>query len=66
MNLRNAEILKWCKKYRPDIIQYLTPQGNPTADAAFALLLSVGFEAGRQFQANNPKTELNNPNVYLK
>jgi hypothetical protein len=61
MNLRTAEIQKWCKAHRPDLMQYV--QEN-TPDA-FALLLSIGFEAGRQFQSKNPKLALDNPNVYL-
>ena len=66
MNLRDAEIMKWCRKHRPDLIQHITPKGDRRVDDVFGLLLSIGFEAGRQFQAARPKTELNNPNVYLE
>ena len=64
MNLRDAEILKWVKKHRPDLVEHVTPKGDRRIDDAFGLLLSIGFEAGRQFQADT-KAELNNPNVYL-
>jgi hypothetical protein len=64
MNLREAAIMKWCEKHRPDLIQHITPKGNQRADDAFALLMSIGFEAGRQFQADRPKAELDNPNIY--
>lgn len=63
MNRRTQSILDWCKKNRPDLEYHVVPQGRQTDDA-FQLLLSVGFEAGRKFQADNPKTELDNPNVY--
>ena len=70
MNLRDAEILNWCKKNRPDLVELLNGLfgrglGNESIEQAYRLLLSIGFEAGRGFQAVNPKTELNNPNVYL-
>jgi len=75
MNLRDSETLKWCKKNRPDLLVILEPLltngnsggfGNEKIDQAYRLLLGIGFEAGRQFQASRPKTELNNPNVYLE
>lgn len=65
MNLRNAEILKWCQEHRPDLVALITPRNERPLDDAFQLLLAVGFEAGRQFQAANQNLELNNPNVYL-
>jgi hypothetical protein len=65
MNLRQEAIMKWCKQFRPDLIQHITPKGNQSADDAFALLMSIGFEAGRQFQADRPTAPLNNPNLYL-
>lgn len=65
MNLRNAEIMKWCQKHRPDLVSLITPKNNSPSDDAFQLFMAIGFEAGRQFQASNPNLELNNPNVYL-
>lgn len=53
-------IRKWVKENRPDI--------HPNMDIyvkqdAFILLLSIGFEAGRKFQNENPTLELG-PSVY--
>lgn len=65
INRRDAEIQKWCQKHRPDLIKYINPKGDRDLDDVFGCLLAIGFEAGRQFQADNLKTELNNPNVYM-
>lgn len=54
-------IRKWVNTNRPDI----TSQFNVLAqnDAAI-LLMTIGFEAGRQFQVDNPKIPLNEPAYY--
>ena len=54
----NVAILNWTKKNRPDLIPYITPMGDPGLDGLFASLLAIGFEAGRQFESENPKIPL--------
>ncbi|MBU1179990.1 hypothetical protein KJ885_03530 [Patescibacteria group bacterium] len=64
-------IKKWVEKNRPDLMQQLSPIFDGTAQRkttdAFILLLSVGFEAGRQFQIDNPDAPSgkNSPLAYI-
>lgn len=55
-------IEEWVREYRPDLVQYLPMCQKQDS---MILLLTVGFEAGRQFQKKNPKLPLNDPSVYL-
>jgi hypothetical protein len=54
-------IRKWVKANRPD----LQPQLDALVrtDAAI-LLMSIGFESGRQFQSENPTMPINQPHLY--
>jgi len=60
-------VLDWCDAHRPDLKPVIEHERN---NEGFILLMSVGFEAGRQFQASNPvdgdgKTlPLNQPHLY--
>lgn len=60
---KNAQAIKeWIEKNRPDMVaevDFLLTQN------AFILVSGIGFEAGRQFQKENPDLELNSPSVYL-
>jgi hypothetical protein len=61
---KNAQAIKdWIVKNRPDLAlnvdMYLQQD-------AFILLLSIGFEAGRQFQVDNPNLPLNSPSAYMQ
>lgn len=68
MDKRTDAVLAWVKKHRPDLIAHFDSilkynDSNERLDA-MRLLVYIGFEAGRQFQAKRPKAELNNPNIY--
>lgn len=69
MNLRDQAIIDWAKETRPDIVHHLEnirkEEANGDHGRALYFLLVVGFEAGRKFQAENPKKPLDNPNIYL-
>lgn len=55
-------IREWILKNRPDMAGQIDLLLK--TDAAI-LLLGVGFEAGRQFQKENPDLRLNSPSVYI-
>lgn len=60
MEPKNLEaIRKWTKENRPDIYPHFDTY---ITQNAFILLLSIGFEAGRQFQNENPTKELTDRN----
>jgi hypothetical protein len=62
-NPKNLQAIgNWVRKNRPDLVGYL-----PMAETndAMILLLTVGFEAGRQFQHDNATMPLNQPEFYL-
>jgi hypothetical protein len=63
-NPKNIQaIIDWVTEHRPDLVNYFPlVQSND----AMILLLSVGFEAGRQFQKNNPEFPLDQPTLYLQ
>ncbi len=68
MNKRDKAILNWTKKNRPDLVASMMnflddPDGSPAKQAIY-LIACIAFEAGRQFQSDNPALELDNPNVY--
>lgn len=51
-NPKNLQaILDWCQKNRPDLHAVVEAEKN---NDGFILLMTVGFEAGRQFQIDNP------------
>ena len=67
MNLRDQAILKWLREKRPDLVpvfERLLDTGVEHNVGLYAML-AIAFEAGRQFQHENPTLELDNPNVYL-
>ncbi len=56
-------IVDWVKEHRPDLLTFVPQiQNNNVA----ILMLTVGFEAGRQFQDENPGFPLNQPHLYLE
>jgi hypothetical protein len=55
-------ILDWCEVNRPDLRPVVWAERN---NAGFILLMTVGFEAGRQFQHDNSTFPLNSPHLYL-
>jgi hypothetical protein len=59
-------ILDWVKEHRPDILDNVQTIIDKSSDvtAASCFLMTVGFEAGRQFQHENPDMEINNPGLY--
>lgn len=62
-------ILEYVKANRPDcynnIKSVLDNFGRSSQLDAMCLVMFLSFEAGRVFQ-DDTKTELNNPNIYLK
>ena len=56
-------VLDWCETHRPDLKPVIEAERN---NDGFILLMTVGFEAGRQFQASNPTFPLNQPHLYLE
>lgn len=67
-NKRDMAIRDWTRVNRPDVTRnvealLISPETNKHTEAAYALM-AMAFEAGRKFQTENPKIELNNPNVY--
>lgn len=60
---KNAQAIKdWVEKNRPDMAHQIDAI---IEDNNAVLLLTIGFEAGREFQAENPALELNRPSLYL-
>lgn len=66
----NVEAIRaWCTKHRADMNQQidrilmLEENADPVGQATF-LLLAIGFEAGRTFQASNPTMAINDPSLY--
>jgi hypothetical protein len=60
---KNFEAIKaWVKKNRPDLELYMEPLMKQDA---VILLMTTAFEAGRQFQSDNPTFPLNEPHLYL-
>lgn len=60
---KNAQAIKdWIIKNRPDIAPMVDTY---MSQDAFILLLTIGFEAGREFQNNNPTLPLG-PSAYLE
>lgn len=57
-----AAIRTWMNKNRPDLASQLDALARN--DAAI-LLLTSGFEAGRMFQSENPKSVPGNPIDYI-
>jgi len=49
-------ILDWCEVNRPDLYPVVMAERN---NDGFILLMTVGFEAGRTFQKNNPEYPFN-------
>lgn len=56
-------ILDWCAEHRPDLRPVVEAEKN---NDGFILLMTVGFEAGRVFQAKNPDFPLNQAHLYLE
>lgn len=55
-NPKNLQaILDWCAQHRPDLGAVVEAEKN---NDAFIMLLTVGFEAGRQFQHDHPTEAL--------
>lgn len=59
--LNLVAIRKWVNTNRPDLSYQL--DGIAQADALI-LLMTIGFEAGRQFQVEHPNIPLNEPMYY--
>ena len=56
-------VLDWCNTHCPDLKPVVEAERN---NDGFILLMTLGFEAGRQFQASNPAFPLNQPQLYLE
>ena len=55
--------MAWVEKNRPDLIGYFR---ETITDGGFRLgIVAIGFEAGRKFQIDNPKSRLGKPNTFL-
>jgi hypothetical protein len=69
-NKRDESILEWTKQNLPGFVEYVRliyewkfmRVLNPLR--TLYLMLAIGFEAGRQFQHDNPTLEINDPDVY--
>lgn len=59
--LNFATIERWVRENRKDLIPMI---GRMKTENAFILLLSIGFESGRQFQFENPRFPLGDPSGY--
>jgi hypothetical protein len=51
-------VRNWTQKHRPDLISHIE---QAIDNQALWALMSIGFEAGRVFQSNNPQAELDFP-----
>jgi len=69
---RDESILDWVKKNYPGYTESVVEgvllssdekKGWPGSKNLYIMLV-IGFEAGRQFQHDNPTLEINNPDVY--
>jgi hypothetical protein len=62
-NPKNLQAIgDWIRKNRPDLVQHLAMVEQTPG---LLLLAQVGFEAGRQFQHDNPTMPLNEAHLYL-
>lgn len=67
MNKRDLAIMRWVQTHRPDLteqIQQVLLAGTDGPSQGIYALMAIAFEAGRGFQADNRKLELDNPNIY--
>lgn len=71
MNKRDAAILAWIEKNRPDCVKSIkeifdlyTRKPHDDRPQGLMLIMYLAFEGGRQFQRDTG-AELGNPNVYL-
>lgn len=55
-------ILDWCEVHRPDLRPVVEAEKN---NDGFILLMTIGFEAGRQFQKDHPDFPMGQPHLYL-
>lgn len=63
MSKREDSIIAWCEKHRPDVTEIMKKILESRREDLL-LLESIAFEAGRQFQKENPTLEPNNPHQY--
>jgi hypothetical protein len=62
MKPKNLQAVEdWVRKHRPDLIGHMPMLQE---NQGVWLLVSIGFEAGRQFQNDNPRLPLNDPSHY--
>jgi hypothetical protein len=63
MNKRDRYIQNWVHKHRPDLSfeEHIEPG---IRNHAIGCLMAIAFEAGREFQQDNPEAAFT-PNVYL-
>jgi len=75
MNKKDEAILAWVREHRSDLVEHFntiftsthpTKVANTKATEAFHAMVSIGFEAGRVFQSENPEIPLNSPHHYLE
>lgn len=63
---RNVQaMLDWCKEHRPDCLDQIEMISHGAGGDAAILLLSIGFESGREFQKDNPSIPLGGGAHYL-
>ena len=64
MNKRDQYIKNWIEKNRPDLS--FESHIEPALDnQAISCLIAISFEAGREFQKDNPKAEFS-PMAYVE
>ena len=71
-NLLDETVISWAKKHNPDSLETITKmieqvmKGVPGAQSFYRFVV-IAFQAGRQFQLENPNVELSrNVGVYNK
>lgn len=65
MNKRDEAIMRWIEKNRQDFVPLIKPfLERPDLNRGLYATLCIAFEAGREFQHENPALGLGNPNVY--
>lgn len=56
-------ILDWCERFRPDLRPVVWAERN---NGGFVMMMTMGFEAGRHFQKDNPDFSMEASNLYLE
>lgn len=69
MNKRDQRIMEWVRKNRPDMVElfeeHFRNRHRLDISKAVDVWVAIAFEAGREFERENPGREEEGANIYL-